>query len=101
MFGFWFCWGQQVSIAGYILNNVHEGGAGVRTGSDVNNVAGAAQLKPGLSLLIHTECKNMYIYCICIYIYINIILTNISDVSSCDFLIFFLPAFHLLQVWQQ
>lgn len=46
--GLWFCRGQQVSIAGYILDKVHEGGTRVRTRSDVNNVTGTAQLKSGL-----------------------------------------------------
>lgn len=61
MFGLCFCLGQQVSIAGYILNKVHEGGTRVRTGSDVNNVAGAAQFKPGFFL---PSTQNVKIYII-------------------------------------
>lgn len=48
--GLWFCRGQQVSVACYILNKVHQGGTGVRTCSDVNNITGAAQFKSRLRL---------------------------------------------------
>lgn len=48
--GLWFSWGQQVSIAGYILYEVHEGSTGVRTGSDMDHITGAAQLESGLRL---------------------------------------------------
>lgn len=67
MLGLGFCWGQQVSIAGHILDKVHEGGAGVRTGSDVNNIAGAAQFKPGLLL----STQNVKIYMRISYFQLN------------------------------
>lgn len=48
--GLRFCRGQQVSVAGYILDEVHEGSAGVGTRSDVDHIAGAAEFKSGLRL---------------------------------------------------
>jgi len=50
VFDLWFCSGEQVSVAGDILDEVHEGRAGVRTRPDVNSVAGTAELKSGLRL---------------------------------------------------
>ena len=50
--------GQQVSIAGHILNEVHEGSAGVRACPDVDDITGASQLKPGLSLLSQRDRMN-------------------------------------------
>ena len=50
--------GKQVSIAGHILNEVHEGGAGVGACPDVDDITGASQLKPGLRLLSQREIMN-------------------------------------------
>lgn len=48
--GLRFCRGNQVSVACYILDEVHEGGARVRARSDVDNITGAAKFKSGLRL---------------------------------------------------
>lgn len=55
VFGLRFRRGEQVSVAGDVLDEVHEGSAGVGTRSDVDDVAGAAQLKSGLRLSPETR----------------------------------------------
>lgn len=51
----WLCRGQQIPIAGYVLDQVHEGGAGVGARSDVNDITGTAKLESGLRLQHETD----------------------------------------------
>lgn len=55
--GHWFCRGLQISIAGYILDKVHEGSTGVGACSDVNDITGTAKLKSGLRLSPERQWK--------------------------------------------
>lgn len=79
---------QQVSVAGYILDEVHEGGAGVRTRSDVDHVAGAAEFKSGLRLAATRERK------------LERIPLSLSTFSCKSSQLQASPIFHLFQVWQ-
>lgn len=94
--GLGFCGGQQVTVAGYVLDKVHEGGAGVWTCSNVNDVTGTSQLKSWLWLWMVMTGKKFKEKCL-IFVPEK---TNNSKTSTVFRQSRLLPIFHPLQVWQ-
>lgn len=45
-----FGWGVQIALGDQVLQQVDQGGTGIRTGVQVHHVIGTAQLKQGLGL---------------------------------------------------